>query len=146
MIDIWRYQHPDESKYTWVRRNPTKIFCRLDFFLISFGLVEKICSSSITSGFRSDHCPIFITLVPFTSKRGRGFWKLNCSLLSDLNYVNKIKNVIKETAENNHNSNPNTLWDVIKLAIRGESIKFGTYRKKELNEKITDLQERIDQL
>ena len=66
MIDIWRFQHPDDLKYTWSRRNPSKIFCRLDFFLTSYGLTEKIVSSSIKPGFHSDHSPVFITLVPFT--------------------------------------------------------------------------------
>ena len=146
MIDIWRFQHPDESTFTWSRRNPTKILCRLDFFLTSYGLTEKIESSTIKPGFRSDHSPVFITLVPFSSQRGKGFWKLNCSLLSDLDYIKKIKEVIKETAELNINANPNTLWDVIKMCVKGESIKYGSFKKKELNKNISEIQEQIDLL
>ena len=32
LVDIWRFQHPDSRKYTWCRRNPSPVFCRLDFF------------------------------------------------------------------------------------------------------------------
>ena len=146
MIDIWRFQHPEDLKYTWSRRNPSKIFCRLDFFLTSYGLTDKIVSSSIKPGFRSDHSPVFITLMPFNFQRGKGFWKLNCSLLSDLDYVKKIKEVIKDISELNKNANPNTLWDVIKLSVKGESIKYGSFKKKEINNKIFEIQKQIDLL
>ena len=32
LVDIWGLQHPDSQKFTWHRKNPFKIFCRLDFF------------------------------------------------------------------------------------------------------------------
>ena len=53
MIDIWRFQNPEEKKYTWIRRNPSLILCRLDFFLVSYGLVQKIEKSFIGTSFRS---------------------------------------------------------------------------------------------
>ena len=37
-------------------------------------------------GFKSDHAMITLTLETTKYKRGRGFWKLNCSLLQDKNY------------------------------------------------------------
>ena len=41
LVDIWRFQHPDSRRYTWCRRNPSPVFCRLDFFLVSYGITEK---------------------------------------------------------------------------------------------------------
>ena len=41
LVEIWRFQHPDSRKYTWCRRNPSPVFCRLDFFLVSCGITEK---------------------------------------------------------------------------------------------------------
>ena len=38
LVDIWRFHHPNDFRFTWHRRNPTKISCRLDFFLTNFGL------------------------------------------------------------------------------------------------------------
>ena len=32
LVDIWRFHHPTDFKFTWYRINPTKISCRLDFF------------------------------------------------------------------------------------------------------------------
>ena len=124
LIDIWRFQHPSEFRFTWYRKNPYKVSCRLDFFLVNYGLAEKITYSSIGASFKSDHSPIYLKFLPYSNKRGRGFWKLNCSLLSNIDYVNKIKEQIKMTAELNINAEPSLLWDTIKTIIRGESIKF----------------------
>ena len=143
LVDMWRQQHPNEKKFTWIRRNPNIMFCRLDFFLVSFGLTQKIENSSIGASYRSDHSPVLMTLLPFNNERGKGFWKLNCSLLSDINYVRKIKDTIKQTADINKEANPNILWDVLKMSIRGESIKYGTFKKKKLNSKIEEIQRDI---
>ena len=141
--DIWRMQHPDDKIYTWHRNRPSNIFCRLDFFLISFGLVENIAKSQINCGYKSDHSMISIAFIPHQNKRGTGFWKLNCSLLKDLDYIKTIKETIITTAEINHEANPNLLWDTIKMGVRGESIKYGSLKKKEMNNKIKHWEEKI---
>ena len=58
LIDIWRHMHPDSLTYTWSQKRPTRVFCRLDFFLISTSLVDDIVSSKIVPGFRSDHSAV----------------------------------------------------------------------------------------
>ena len=55
---------------------------------------------------------------------------MNCSHLREKEYVDLIKNTIKTTNEINREANPHVLWDVIKMAVRGESIKYGSKRKK----------------
>ena len=146
LVDIWRFQHPSEFRFTWHRNKPYKVSCRLDFFLINYGMTEKITSTSIGAGFRSDHSPIFLSFLPFASMRGRGFWKLNCSLLSDTEYVQKIKKLIKSIAEDNFGTEPRLLWDTIKTVIRGESIKYSSSIKKSMNKKITQLEKSISEL
>lgn len=146
LLDIWRFHHPDSRLYTWHRKNPSKVFCRLDFFIISFGLAEKVESSSIEYGYRTDHSLISINFIPNDNKRGKGLWKLNCSLLRDIDYINLIKNTINRCKEINHEANPNLLWDTIKMSVRGESIKYGTRKKKIMNTEILRLENRIKEL
>ena len=130
LVDIWRFYHPSSLMYSWHRKRPIPIFCRLDFFLVSYGISGKIKSSNISPGFRSDHTLILIDFIPFEAKRGRGLWKMNSSHLREKAYVYLIKNTIKDTYEIYHESNPRVMWDVIKTAVRGESIKNGTKKKK----------------
>ena len=143
LVDIWRFHHPSDYRFTWHCTRPTKISCRLDFFLVSFGMSDKITSSTIGAGFRSDHSPISLKLIPFNCTRGKGYWKLNCSLLYDFDYVKKNKEHIKLIAELNKNAEPRLLWDTIKMSIRGESIKYSSQKKKSINDKIAELENEI---
>ena len=61
---------------------------RLDFFLVSYGLLEYVYKAEIGPGFfLSDHSSITIGLVPFLQVRGKSYWKFNNSLLEDKDYV-----------------------------------------------------------
>ena len=134
LVDVWRVQHPNDLKYTWSRSKPTKMFCRLDFFLASHGLFDQIKSSSIIPGYDSDHSAVTLIIELNKIDRGKGYWKLNCSHLKNQDYIDLIKRTITTTAEINKDANPNLLWDTIKMSIRGESIKYGASKKKEINE------------
>ena len=134
LVDVWRAQHPNDLKYTWSRSRPTKMFCRLDFFLASHGLFDRIKSSNIIPGYDSDHSAVILNIELNKIVRGKGYWKLNCSHLKNQDYIDLIKRTITTTAEINKDANPNLLWDTIKMSIRGESIKYGASKKKEVNE------------
>ena len=66
-IDSWRYQHPNEEKFSWwsyrMRARERNVGWRIDYFLVSDSLRERIASSDIlneVSG--SDHCPVELIL------------------------------------------------------------------------------------
>ena len=42
LLDIWRHQHNDSKEYTWKKYNPDIIFERLDYFLVSATLLDRI--------------------------------------------------------------------------------------------------------
>ena len=143
LIDVWRAMHPNESKFTWSRSKPTKIFCRLDFFLASESFFNRIKSSEIIPGFISDHSAVTLTIETNKTPRGKGYWKMNCSHFKNQDYVDLIKKTIRETAEINKEANPNLLWDTIKTAIRGESIKYGASKKKIIDNEMIQLERDI---
>ena len=96
-------------------KNHDHIYSRLDYFLVSFGLVGYVENSEIISEYKSDHSMIKIKLKTETNRRGPGFGKLNCSLLENEKYIKQIKNVIRETIEYNPNTDPPPplLWDTV---------------------------------
>jgi exonuclease III len=146
LVDIWRLQHNDDRVFTHHITKPEYIFTRIDFFLISFGLISLVEKSNIKSKFQSDHSPVNITLLFDSSKRGKGFWKLNCSLLQDTDYVTLIKHTIKETADINQSADSVLLWDTIKLQVRGQSIKYSSRKKRSKNNILAALQRRLNHL
>ena len=94
LIDIFRELHPTDRKYSW-KQWGNKKFSRLDYFLISNSLLPFVQKVEILTTCFSDHSPIVLEIDFSKFKRGRGFWKMNNSLLSDMNYVKIIKNTIK---------------------------------------------------
>ena len=79
-------------------------------------------------------------------ERGKGYFKVNNSLVLQPEYQDKIRNAIKETVDINKNANPNTLWEIIKGGIRNETIKYASFKKKEQNKKEIQLDEEINKI
>ena len=71
-----------------------EIHCRLDFFLVSQSLMCYVIGAHITMGFKTDHSMIVIDVALHSNERGPGYWKLNTSFLSKIDYVNQIRLVI----------------------------------------------------
>lgn len=66
-IDTWRFQHPDEVKYSWWSYRGGARFrnagWRIDYFLVSESLREHIFSTEILNNIAgSDHCPVVLCL------------------------------------------------------------------------------------
>ena len=66
-IDTWRFQHPDEVKYSWWSYRGGARFrnagWRVDYFLVSESLREHIFSTEILNDIAgSDHCPVVLCL------------------------------------------------------------------------------------
>ena len=146
LSDIWRIQNPQSKKYTWHSNHKPPIFCRLDYFLISNNLVNITQNCKIKTAYKTDHSLISISLDLDKIARGPGYFKLNNSLLLDTCYQNIIKRTISETALINTDSNPNTLWEIIKGNIRNETIRYATIKKRKNSEKEKELNENIETL
>jgi len=97
LTDIWRNLHvnPEGKRYLW-RQNKPEIHCQLDFFLVSLSLAGRILKADIQPGYKMDHSLCNIAINYQTHPRGPGLWKLNSSLLGEMDYVNNIKSTILE--------------------------------------------------
>ena len=144
LSDVWRSHNPNLRQYTWHSSSKPVIFSRLDYFLVSDCFSNQVSNCKIKPGFMSDHSIISICLNLNTIERGKGYFKINNSLILQPEYQEMIRTVIGEVAETNKDANPNTLWEVIKGNIRNESIKYASYKKKERNNRENQLIEEIN--
>lgn len=67
-VDSWRFQHPEEVKYSWwsyrMRARERNVGWRIDYFLVSDNFKDHIVSTDILNDiFGSDHCPVELILV-----------------------------------------------------------------------------------
>ena len=161
LIDIWRELNIESSRYTWRTSNGNK-HGRLDFFLISQNLFNNIKDANIEFGYKSDHSIVSITLKGQDIEKDKPFWKFNNSLLKDPKYCEEMKKVIQETKsqyakpnqnlgqENNKNIsfdiNDQLFFEVLLMNIRGKTISFSSYKKKQTDKKEQKLIEEINEL
>ena len=67
LVDTWRFQHPEEAKYSWwsyrMAARERNVGWRIDYFLVSEALRDRIVSTDIHNDiFGSDHCPVELVL------------------------------------------------------------------------------------
>ena len=132
VVDIWRVLNPEEERYTWRQKN-LQIQCRLDFLLISQSLINNVNTVDIVPGYKTDHSMVTMEITTNANPRGPGFWKLNTSFLSDIDYISKIKDTIQQTKNEYSNDpfvSPALLWEMIKLKVRESSLYYSKERKK----------------
>lgn len=117
------------------KRNPLKQG-RLDYILISENLSNIVENVSIKSGYRSDHSAVVFEFKFNTFLRGRRLWKFNNNLLRERTYVEKVKEVIQSVKDQYKNSiDESAFLEILLMEIRGLTISYSSYRKKN-NDKI----------
>jgi exonuclease III len=146
MVDIWRILNPLAHKYTWKQGTNKKNLrrSRLDFWLISSGLMYSVDNTSILPGYGSDHCLITLSLYKQVNiKQGPSFWKFNTTLLRDKVYIDKTRASIEEFKVKYRNIGDKGLkWDVIKMELRSGAISYSKFLAKNKRNKMKELMEK----
>ena len=151
--DIWRVNNLDRRRYTWKQKNPLKMG-RLDYFIVSDDIVALTVGSDIITGYRTDHSIITLALNLSNSNiRGKGFFKLNTSVLKDITYIKLIKKCIADNIERYAKPNQDIddrysiefevtdrlFFDTLKMEIRRETISYSAKKKRERDKTESDL-------
>ena len=77
-------------------------------------MIQSVAKHKISAGYHSDHSIVQLSLDLTREPKGRGFWKLNCSVLSDQDYIDAINNTIDNTVLENPGTDDQLLWKIIK--------------------------------
>ena len=164
LIDIFRSRNPDKEIFTWRRFNTNKQ-ARLDFFLISEDLINETIDTKVERKYRSDHNPITLTLLNNSFKRDKTNWKFNNSLLYDKDYITQVKNTIEITIkqycnlaynmekikdipieEINFRIEEDLFLETLLMEIRGKTIAYSSFKKKQENRREKELEEKINDI
>ena len=75
--------------------------CRLDMFLVSKKLQQQCIKTKIIESIRTDHKLIYLEIDEKRDcLRGRGFFKVNNSLLTDETYIKAIHDIFHRKKKN----------------------------------------------
>ena len=145
LFDPWRTQNPTKQHFTHKQVNPL-ILTRIDFWLVSKKLQTDIISSNIIPSIRTDHRAITFEFHVKQISKGKGFWRLNTSILDNKEYQNGIieliDNVTKEYAHSEIEKR--LLWDLLKIKCKEFSIKFSYKLSHERMSEVTRLQTQLE--
>ena len=149
LIDIYRFLHPHGKHFTWRNKGRSGLVqSRLDFFLVSQHLKYQKLNNKHFPGLMSDHSLINLSFNQISSwNRGRGFWKLNLSLLKDLDYVKRVNEELEKLGEQSKDfKNKSLFWDFVKCKIRGLTVSYASYKSKKRKEKEILLLKQLQEL
>lgn len=161
LSDPFRALSPLAKRYTWRKKSPLQQ-SRLDFFLVSEDFRQYINKCEVGISYRSDHSVVLLEFNFYEIKVGKPLWKHNNSLLQDIEYVKTINDKIKEVKQQyalpvynlNHLDNvpdeeiqfiidDQLFLETLLMELRGKSISFSAFRKKQKDLEEKDLIQKI---
>ena len=143
LSDVWRVKNETKKQYTWHSSTTPKIFTRLDRFYVSDNLLSVIAMASIIPGLCTDHSAVIFQLKSNPSNSGPGLWKLNTSLLKDIQFVQAINDTIDEVGGMDEFLDKRSQWDFLKYKVKECAIRESKIRAKTKRDEITSLENDI---
>ena len=148
LVDIWRIRNPNSKRFTF-RKNHFSGFIqrRLDYAFVSNNLQENLYNFDILPSFCSDHSPLFFSYKSLSClSKGNNFWKFNCSLTLDNNYVNQMKDHIKHIKNEinvSFTENFQSQWEFLKYEIRKFTISYSKAKARKDRERKQYLENKL---
>jgi len=91
IIDIWRSLHPNMVAFTWLKPDGS-VSSRIDLIGCPHSWLHRVHSCVILSCPFSDHSAVTLKVsIPKPIPRGPGRWKLNTSILADVDFIASVK-------------------------------------------------------
>ena len=146
ITDLWRDRNPTESRYSWYRCKPKLSASRIDFALISLGIVDMCENIGYTTGIMTDHLAHFVYFNIGTKPRGAGYWKLNNNMLRMADYVSLINDTIDQICIDCNSKTKKETWEYLKFKIRDVSREYSRNSSSEINLIISQLSEKVDEM
>ena len=143
LVDIWRIRHPNLRRYSFHRREQAS---RIDYWLISEQLSNIVSRLDILAGTLSDHSKVTLSISNLNERRGPGLWKFNNTLLTDKDYVQKVKTQFGLWMTEYCDLEPDKKWEIIKYEIRKLSLRFSKRLKAESRKIQTQLEKDLQNL
>ncbi|CAI9604443.1 unnamed protein product, partial [Staurois parvus] len=145
--DSWRTLYPTVKDYTFYSA-PHNKYSRIDYLFLSQSDLPLLHAASIEPMVLSDHHPITMTLrFPDTYTRSK-CWRLDASLLADSAIEQEIRTNLVEYFSFNcsPDTSPLTQWEAHKCVIRGVLIAAASKSKKDRQERLRRLTDKIHSL
>ena len=125
VVDVWRHLHPRDRSFTWMRPDGA-MASRIDLVGCPFSWLHHVDDCQILPCPFSDHSLVLLSCrLPFPLPRGPGRWKLNVSLMNDVDFVSSVRNFWFAWRLRKYTFPSLQLWwDRGKSLLKGLAIRF----------------------
>ena len=84
--DVVRIFYPEVTKFTHFNDPPFRSSSRIDYIFTNEGLLNFILDIKVGFAYKTDHCPVYVTIQSGRNPPGRGYWKFQ-------NFLSKMQNL-----------------------------------------------------
>ena len=148
--DVWRIFNPDKKHYSWYRTKPKLSASRIDFALVSQGIVDTCENAFYFTGMYTDYSAYYLAIEAQHLVRGRGYWKFNVSHLRNKDYLDLMNEFIDQFMETHRDTPIFQKWELFKYQVRKKSKAYAVNRAQmndliiaQLSEKVTLMEENL---
>lgn len=143
---VWRSKYPRNRDFTYYSCRHAS-YSRIDYFFTPKEELHRVVDIEILPITISDHSPMVLKWDlghRLTSKQ----WRLNASLLNDKEFTTFINTELHFYLNTNNlpGTSPLILWDCAKAYIRGRIISYTSAKKRNMNAKQRELEDKIGEL
>lgn len=145
LVDIWRQKHLNDITYTWSNKDRS-LQSRIDLWLISAELQEKVESTSIEPAVFTDHNAITLKLNMGLRrhKTNSDYWKINSSLIQNEDFLIGTKQIIEKHWTQARLANQyGQYWELMKYEVRQLAVSLSKQISKANKQKENQI---IDQI
>ena len=144
VTDLWRKIHPNDISFTYINPIHQHASSRIDVILVSNHILKYATTCDHVCAPVPDHRAVIAQINTHTNKRGKGYWKLNVSILKENDYVTNVKSIIRNTVlEFNNGVNVGEIWDLIKIRVKEYSVIYCQERARNKNNRIKELEQKM---
>ena len=146
--DIWRILNENKTQFTWRRKDNSQA-SRIDYIFVQEDFLTFIESCKIKPVVikSTDHQSVHLKFKSVICDKGRGYWKLNASVLNDERYVSLINGLIDKSFNHIDNIPPdklNLFWDSFKIEVRETTIAYCVSKAKTCRENLRTLEKELE--
>ena len=147
LIDIYQKLHPKTRSFTY-ESETINLKSRIDFILVSRPISIEVQNAVIRMSVAPDYKATFVKIyVRSELKRDPGMWKFNNSLLEDDDFKERISFYYPQIHEKYTDvKDKQLLWELIKMEIRMETIKYSKEKRYKLRKRELTLQKELQEL
>lgn len=146
LCDVWRSLNPTSSEFSCYS-STHRSYSRIDYFLVSNGLLSRISDCEYEGIAISDHSPISFRLSNPKMINKPPRWRFQTSWLQDIGFTQFLGSQIDFYFETNTTETSATIrWEAFKAFIRGQIISYTSSKKKAFGLKLASLLKGIREL